>query len=152
MNEFAAGRLASITSIAYGKSDGMLNPECNGGRWPAGIKTRDGKLWFPTQDGVVVIDPEAIPFNPQPPPVVIESFLLDRALSRPSDLTARADRAGMGELRDRVHGLELHQLGALRFKYKLEGLDQDWMTPGRAARHTTHMFRRTVRLPRDCGQ
>jgi ligand-binding sensor domain-containing protein len=35
LNEFAAGRRSSITSIAYGRSEGMLNPECNGGRWPA---------------------------------------------------------------------------------------------------------------------
>ena len=35
----------------------MLNVECNGGFWPAGIKARDGTLWFPTQDGVAVIDP-----------------------------------------------------------------------------------------------
>src|SRR5262249_34669413 len=56
LNEFAEGRRRSITSVAYGKSDGMLNAECNGGRSPAGIKARDGKLWFPTQDGVAVID------------------------------------------------------------------------------------------------
>ena len=57
LNDFAAGRRSAITSIAYGKSDGMLNVECNGGRSPAGIKTQDGKLWFPTQDGIAVIDP-----------------------------------------------------------------------------------------------
>ena len=50
-----------------------------GGRSPAGIKARDGRLWFPTQDGVAVIDPEAVPINQQPPPVVIESVKLDRA-------------------------------------------------------------------------
>lgn len=42
LNEFAEGRRNSITSIAYGKSDGMLNVECNGGRSPGGIKARDG--------------------------------------------------------------------------------------------------------------
>ena len=55
----------------------MLNPECNGGLWPAGVKTRDGRLWFPTQDGVAVIDPETIAINPQPPPVVIEGARID---------------------------------------------------------------------------
>src|SRR5262249_34936464 len=74
LNEFPEGRRTSITSIAYGKSDGMLNVECNGGRWPAGVKSRDGKLWFPTQDGVAVIEPGAVQVNQQPPPVLIESF------------------------------------------------------------------------------
>jgi hypothetical protein len=78
LNAFAEGRLRDITSVAYGKSDGMLNVECNGGLWPAGIRTRDGKLWFPTQDGIAVIDPATVRTNPQPPPVVIETALLDR--------------------------------------------------------------------------
>src|SRR5262249_56054705 len=73
LNEFAAGRLSSITSVAYGRSDGLLNPECNGGRWPAGGKTRDGKLWFPTQDGVAGVDPRNTPPKPQTPPLLIEA-------------------------------------------------------------------------------
>ena len=60
LNEFAAGARDTITSLAYGRSDGMLNVESNGGYWPAGVKARDGKLWFPTQDGVAVIDPQAV--------------------------------------------------------------------------------------------
>src|SRR4029453_9226519 len=78
LNDFAEGKLRSIYSVAYGKSDGMLNAECNGGRWPAGLRARDGRLWFPTQDGAAVIDPETMQANPQPPSLLIESFLLDR--------------------------------------------------------------------------
>ncbi len=131
LNEFAAGRLASITSIAYSRSDGMLNPECNGGRWPAGVKTRDGKLWFPTQDGVVVIDPEAIPFNAQPPPVVIESFLLDRAPVTPLGFDRPVRIApGWENFEIEYTGLSFINSERLRFKYKLEGLDNDWTEAG----------------------
>ncbi|MFN2393897.1 MAG: two-component regulator propeller domain-containing protein, partial [Pyrinomonadaceae bacterium] len=77
LNEFADGRRANVTAVAYGKSDGMLNAECNGGRSPAGIRARDGRLWFPTQDGVAVIDPQNIKANSQPPPVVIETIKID---------------------------------------------------------------------------
>ncbi len=131
LNEFAAGRLASITSIAYGRSDGMLNPECNGGRWPAGVKTRDGKLWFPTQDGVAVIDPEAIPFNAQPPPVMIESFLVDRAPVAPLSLDRPVRIApGWENFEIEYTALSFINSERLRFKYKLEGLDQDWTDAG----------------------
>ena len=78
LNEFAIGQRRDITSIAFGKTDGMLNVECNGGLWPAGNRSRDGKLYFPTQDGVAVIDPAAVTTNQQPPPVLIEAVLLDR--------------------------------------------------------------------------
>ena len=83
LNDFADGKTAAITFSAFGKSDGMLNVECNGGRQPAGIKTKDGKLWFPTQDGAAIVDPKALAFNPLAPPVVIESIKIDNSLSKP---------------------------------------------------------------------
>src|SRR5260221_2785196 len=77
MNAFAEGKISRIASIGFGKSDGMLNAECNGGRSPAGIKTLSGELWFPTQDGVAVINPATITLKSTAPPVVIESVKID---------------------------------------------------------------------------
>src|SRR4029079_8469402 len=57
LDDFAAGRITRITSVGYGTGDGMLNAECNGARQRATITDRDGRFWFPTQDGVVVVDP-----------------------------------------------------------------------------------------------
>lgn len=128
LNDFAEGKLNSITSIAYGKSDGMLNVECNGGRSPAGIKTRDGRMWFPTQDGVAVINPEAVRINPQPPPVKIESFLLDRNPVAFNDgVQIQPDQENF-EIQ--FTALSFINSENLRFKYKLQGLDQDWVETG----------------------
>lgn len=128
LEELADGRRSSITSVSYGKSDGMLNVECNGGRWPAGIRTRDGKLWFPTQDGVAVIDPAAVPVNLQPPPVMIESFLLDRApVALDGDVRIQPNQENF-----EIQYTALSYIGSedLRFKYELEGLDSDWVDAG----------------------
>ncbi len=128
LEDFAAGKLSHITSTFFGKSDGMLNAECNGGRQPAGIKTRDGKLWFPTQDGVAIIDPEAIPFNPQPPPVVIESATLS---GQNVPLTGELKiEPGQGNLEIRYTGLSFIKPEQIRFRYRLEGLDTDWTEAG----------------------
>jgi ligand-binding sensor domain-containing protein len=78
LNEFAAGKVAQINSIVYGKSDGMRSTECNAGRQPSAIIAKDGKLWFPTQDGVAVIDPQGVSANSIAPPVAIESVAVDR--------------------------------------------------------------------------
>ena len=78
LNDFADGKTKSLTSIAYNKQDGLLNIEGNGGRQPAGIKTRDGKLWFPTAQGIAVIDSANVANNPLPPPVLIENIVIDR--------------------------------------------------------------------------
>ncbi|HWP42617.1 MAG TPA: two-component regulator propeller domain-containing protein [Blastocatellia bacterium] len=61
LNDFAERKIERIDSVSYGKADGMLNTECNGGRHPAAIKTGDGRMWFPTFNGVAVVDPEGHP-------------------------------------------------------------------------------------------
>jgi signal transduction histidine kinase/streptogramin lyase len=127
LNDFADGRIRRITSVSYGKRDGMLNPECNGGCWPSGAKTRDGKLWFPTQDGVAVIDPEQVTTNLKPPPVVIESFLLDR-----QSLALDSVHVPPGKANIEIHytGLSFVSSDRLMFKYRLSGATEDWVEAG----------------------
>jgi len=131
LNDFAVGKIKTITSLAFNKSDGLPSAECNGGRWPAGVKTRDGQLLFPTMGGVAVIAPETVPFNAQPPPVVIESFLLDRAPVAFDPLN-QAVRIAPGWENFEIEYTALSFINSenLRFKYKLEGLDQDWTAAG----------------------
>lgn len=129
LNDFADGKIPSVTSVAYGTQDGMLNTECNGGRQPAGVKTRDGRLWFPTQQGVVVVDPEAIPFNSSPPPVVIESIEIDnKAVSL--NQTAIEIEPRQSNLEIAYTGLSLIKSDQVRFKYKLAGLSDEWIDAG----------------------
>lgn len=128
LEEVAAGTRREITSISFGRGEGMLNVECNGGVWPAGIKARDGMLWFPTQNGVAVIDPVLVSDNPRPPPVVIESFLVDREPVAPLDperpLTIEP---GRGMLEIGYTSLSFSNPELVRFKYRLAGLDKDWI-------------------------
>ncbi len=128
LDDVAAGKIASVHCTAYGKSDGMLNAECNGGREQAGAKTQDGRLWFPTQDGIAIIDPEAVPFNPLPPPVVIESA---RVQGRPVPLAGGLRlKPAAGSLDIRYTGLSLVKPEQERFRYRLEGLDTQWVEAG----------------------
>jgi signal transduction histidine kinase/ligand-binding sensor domain-containing protein len=138
LNEFAEGKISTVTAVAFGKSDGMENVECNGGRWPAGIKARDGKLWFPTMGGVAVIDPATVTTNAQPPPVVIEAAridnhlvtteLLSSALSNPAAALQLAPRQNNFEIQ--YTALSFINAENLKFRYKLEGQDPDWVEAG----------------------
>ncbi len=128
LNAFADGRIPAINSIVYGKQDGMLNNECNGGRQPAGFIAGDGKFWFPTQGGVVVVDPEAVPSSPQPPPVRIETVTLERGLVDFRDTVVIG--AGQRDLEISYTGLSFIKPDQIKFRYKLEGLDNDWRDAG----------------------
>jgi signal transduction histidine kinase/ligand-binding sensor domain-containing protein len=128
LDDFAEGRVSSISSTSFGKEDGLLNIDCIGGFQPAGFRARDGRLWFPTQDGIAVIDPRRIPFNQTPPPVVIEECLLDR---QPADQGGGLTiRPGQSDLEIHYTGLSLAKSEQVRFKYKLEGLDHNWVEVG----------------------
>jgi signal transduction histidine kinase len=138
LNDFAEGRSKRVTSVPYGKGDGMLNAECNGGGQPAGLEARDGKLWFPTQQGVVVVEPEAMAFNTRPPPVVIEEFVVGR------EAVAFRDgvNIGPGQESFEIHyaGLSFIRPEQVRFRYKLEGLDADWVDADtRRVAYYTHL-------------
>jgi signal transduction histidine kinase/ligand-binding sensor domain-containing protein len=128
LNDFAHGKTAAVTSIAYGKADGMRNVECNGAHWPAGIRARDGKLWFPTQDGVAIIDPEQVSINRNPPSVTIESCLVERR-PVPCDKPVTLSPA-QTNFEIQYTALSFINPERIRFKYKLEGLDQDWIDAG----------------------
>ena len=128
LNQFAEGKVKTVTCTAYGKRDGLINPECNGGSEPAGIKAADGKLWFPTQGGVIVVDPENEPANAEPPLVTIEEVILD---GRPVPFQSGVE-IGPGSENLEIHyaGLSFIRPDQVRFRYKLEGLDNDWVEAG----------------------
>lgn len=135
--DFADGGTKTLTCLAYNQNDGMPSSECNGGRWPAGVKTRDGKLCFPTMGGVAIIDPSTIKTNTQPPPVMLEELAsnnqpveLERWQSAIHNSQSAISIFRAGQFRDRVYGAQLINSENLRFKYKLEGADTDWVDAG----------------------
>jgi signal transduction histidine kinase/ligand-binding sensor domain-containing protein len=121
LEDVAEGRRARVTSRAYGTEDGMRSEECNGLGAPAGLRTRDGRLWFPTIRGAVVYTPEHEQRRPAPPPALIEEL---RVEGRP------VPRSEWGRIVAGDGRLEIHFTAAglraprrLRFRYQLEGID-----------------------------
>ena len=127
LNDFAAGKIGSISSIAYGREDGLRNIECNGGLWPAGMRARDGTLWFPTQDGAAVIDPEKLPSTPKPPPVIIESCMIDH---KPVAEHPVRVAPGYGNLEIQYTAPSFVNSEHIHFRYQLVGLDKGWLAAG----------------------
>ncbi len=128
LNDYADGKSTVINCVAYGTQDGMLSVECNGGRQPSGIKAHDGKLWFPTQGGVVVIDPEVVPYNLQTPLVTIESVVVDR--TNTNFKNGLRIEPGQSDLEVNYSAPSSIKAEYIQFKYKLIGLNNDWIDAG----------------------
>src|SRR5262249_27688658 len=119
------GLARTVVSVAYGTADGMKSRECDGGFQPAGWKTSDGNLWFPTTRGVVKIAPKKLRLNQLPPPVIIEQVLADGIVV---DQTREAKLSpGTEKFEFRFTGLSFIAPEKVRFKYKLDGYDKDWV-------------------------
>ena len=135
LDAFARGELQRIPAVTYGKTHGLRSPECNGGYQPAGWKDRAGRLWFPTIRGVAVVDPENLVVNEVPPGVVIEEFQVDGSEGERLPFPAGSERFEF-----RYTGISLSAPEEVRFRYRLEGYDRDWIDAGRQRRATyTHL-------------
>ncbi|MEW6131180.1 MAG: diguanylate cyclase [Acidobacteriota bacterium] len=128
LNDYAEGKIAAIHSVAYGTQEGMLSVECNGERQPAGIKARDGKLWFPNQKGIVMIDPEAAPHDLPPPLAAIAAVMVDRKSANFKDgITLEPGQANLEIQFTAPCSVKSEYV---RFKFQLAGLDEEWTEAG----------------------
>lgn len=126
LNDFVDGRVSSIASTSYGIADGMASSEGNGGNQPAGWKAADGRLWFPTIKGVVVVEPDEM--NSSPAPIVIERVMVDRK-PLPANRIVRVD-PGQESLEINYTGLSFSRPEQVKFKYQMLGLDESWVDAG----------------------
>jgi len=125
--DFAAGRIKRIRSSGYGKPDGMRSQECIGGAQPTGCRSRDGRLWFATTEGVAVVDPDEIGRRTSPPRVVVESLIADDELVSPK---VSVLPPGKERLEFHYTALSFRIPSRVLFRYRLEGFDHDWVDAG----------------------
>jgi signal transduction histidine kinase/ligand-binding sensor domain-containing protein len=122
LNNFADGKLNRVHCLAYTTADGMITSEGNGGYQNAGIRTRDGKLWFPMIKGVVIIDPKQEK-QPPPKPIIEEIFLGKKSvdISKEVEINPNSET-----LEINYTGLNFRKPEQIRFRYRMKGLSENW--------------------------
>ena len=128
------GKSAFVTGRSYGKPDGLPTRECTQSSQPAGCRSSDGRLWFPTIRGLASVDPALLNPNLNPPPVRIEDVLIDgRALGTgilsevPKSVTVPSNSE-----RIEIHytSLNLSSPDQGRFRYQMENYEKEWFEAG----------------------
>jgi signal transduction histidine kinase/ligand-binding sensor domain-containing protein len=129
MQELADGKRKRVTSTVYGYGDGMRSVQCNGSVYPSGFRTRDGRLWFPTVDGVATISPDApMRANLLAPPVKIESIVIDGRVSvMPAKIVVPP---GAKQVEIHYAALTYSSPERVEFHYQLENYDNNWVNAG----------------------
>lgn len=116
-------------TLRLDRSDGLLTRECTRGGQPAGWRGHDGTLYFSTGHGIARVRPERLPLNTVPPPVLIEEA--GAGADALALGTARL-QAGPGRTRldFRFTALTFTAPEKVRFRTRLEGLDETWRDAG----------------------
>jgi len=130
LEAFSQKRISTIPTVGYDDTDGMKSAECNGGSHPSALVWPDGRIWFPTFQGFAVLDPDHTPANRRPPPVVIEEILADGKPAAPQPGGRLALVPGVEKIEIRYTALSLLAPEKVRFRYRLEGFDRDWVEAG----------------------
>ncbi len=125
LEEVADGRRERVRANSYDERDGMRTAETNGSSQPAGWRTRDGRLWFTTPRGAVVVDPKNARLERRPPEVIIQEVRVQgQAVPLASKLELEPGQQDV-DFRFTVFAPLAPQRVPLR--YRLEGFDADWV-------------------------
>ena len=143
LQDFISGKIAAVYPQVFGRAEGMLSDECVGGFCPSGLKTASGRLWFPTLKGLVVVDPGVRLSKLPVPPVLLEQVSVDGVshsvygmfAGRDPEFTGTTNGVlNLGPGRHRIEfqytALGFDSPERIRFRYRLHGLDSDWVEAG----------------------
>ena len=129
IDDVAAGRRATMDVTRFGQADGMKSAETSAGAQPSAWRSSDGHLWFATVQGAVVVDPDRIGTTRAPLRTFVESV---RANDQPIEMNAGAANVppATSRLEIRYTAPDLVAAETTRFRYRLQGVDTDWVDVG----------------------
>lgn len=127
VEDFISGKVSRLECFAYDSPE-AVRPGDKSSQETTACRTSDSRIWFPGPKGVVVVDPAQVPLNQIAPPVRIrhvraKGVELDR--SKPILLPP-----GQRDLEFSYTAFSFTSPRGVRFRYRLEGLDADWLEAG----------------------
>lgn len=128
LDDFAERKIGKIVSHAYGVSDGMRSMAFAAGYQPNAWRAKDGRLLFASSKGLVTVDPDNLFSNRLIPPVYIEKVLINNKNQSPGAYVEIPP--GEGEVEIHYVALSFLAPEKVRFKYRLEGSDKEWVDAG----------------------
>jgi ligand-binding sensor domain-containing protein/two-component sensor histidine kinase len=124
VHDVFAGKAPRVAPLLFDTTDGLRTTEGLLSNAP-GFQSPDGRLWFATGKGVSVVDPVQVAITDAAPPVKIEGLSVDGKTLESGDYPD-----GRGETAVDFTALSFRAPGKIRFRYRLEGLDADWIESG----------------------
>ena len=132
--KFLSGALSDDDLHIYGEEDGLRGTE-GVKRFPSVAKDISGKIWFSMNRGLAVVDPARAINNSAPALVHMEGFSADgNAVDAQKNVRLRDPHR---RITFNYAALSLSVPERVRYKYKLDGMDEGWSDPV-AAKEVTY--------------
>jgi ligand-binding sensor domain-containing protein/signal transduction histidine kinase len=128
LRKFAAGAIKNFTCRPFSPTEALRTIECKSGVQPAAYRMREGRVWFSTIHGAIVMDPEHLFRKQLPVPVLIEDVIVNGDARSPTQISKLAP--GLSNLEFRYTALTFLVPTRLTFNYMLEGFDKYWVDAG----------------------
>ena len=140
----ADGKRAQINPVHYGPNEGLKSLEAVFAYSPNVLRSRDGRLWMPMRNGLVVVKPGMDRDQPAPPAARLQRVtvddqvcawyggvlpvqnMLDLGMSQPALHLAPSYR----RLDFDFAALSFGAPENIRFRYRLDGFDNRWIEAG----------------------
>lgn len=113
-----------IKSRLFDASDGMANSEANGGVFPAGWKMSNGDIWFPTIEGIAIVQPELINEKIAKPNIYIKS--LQYGGEEYGHLKEIAIPPGVFNFQIDYSSIDFISPNTINYYYRLAGFNDEW--------------------------
>jgi len=113
-----------IRVTVFDASDGVRSRAVGLRASPNAARAPDGKIWFMSFSGLTVVDPHHLALNKFPPPMHIEQITADGKTYNASNGLRLP--SGVGDLTIDYTALSFVLPGKVRFRFKLEGQDENW--------------------------
>jgi ligand-binding sensor domain-containing protein/signal transduction histidine kinase len=128
LHDVADGRQPQLSTVVFGKGDGMRSSECGGASNPTSTRTADGTLWFATAKGFVHTTDVAEKAGSLSPTATITGWTLSNDPSATDSITgSRADlEAGQPDIIFFFNAGLLSNPAHVEFRYRLAGYDPEW--------------------------
>jgi ligand-binding sensor domain-containing protein/signal transduction histidine kinase len=127
VEDFFDHKTAQVECVAYDGPE-AVRPADKDHQEASACRTPDGRIWFPNEKGVVMVDPAHIARNLIPPPVHIQRIRVNGVELSPTNQIIIPP--GRSQLEFSYAALSYIAPQRVRFRYRLEGFDSDWVDAG----------------------
>jgi hypothetical protein len=128
LHDFANGKKTRLDPVNYGLGDGLRSAQAPSDIGLGGGRHSDGSLWFATARGIALYRPDTHKHPPEPLHIYLAEMSADgRRFDGASNPRVPP---GHGAVEMRYAAICLSNSELVRYSYKLEDLNSDWVAAG----------------------